>query len=217
MKIAICISGHTRNFEYYSKFLFDKVISNNNIEFDIFISTWSTIDYNTDEKLNIDKLIDIYNPIRIIVEKNNPNLFNGYDYLTRGNKASLVFSQLYKISQVAKMMKEHSEVNGFEYDLIFKTRFDVEVLPLCETWGENIPNEIEPKINFDYFEKNFFYVEEDHGGYYNWFHDKCFISSQKNFLSFSSIFDHLGTLMSNYQELLLLQHFLVAINYSQLM
>ena len=115
MKIAICVVGLLRNFEYESFIDFIKQLPS---EPDIFISTWNIkythipikddkngfVDLTTFKDLNI-KSIDI----RQWIPNNQTNEFYG----KTGTIKALDLKSEYEIK------------NNFKYDLVYKTRWDI--------------------------------------------------------------------------------------------
>jgi len=78
MKIAICISGHLRTFELTHQSLRRNVLDK--YDCDVFISTWNNIGNTTyhelypkgfdesDERIKIDRVKEVYKPTSILVE-----------------------------------------------------------------------------------------------------------------------------------------------------
>lgn len=136
MKIAICISGHSRN--YYD-------IALPNIEADYFISTYNQDGYlpvtPTDRPIafhafdhvetNIidrNKLVNYFNPKMVLVS--NDECFEkillkfGESRTFAGVILKNVALMFYKIKQANDLKREYEELNNFKYDFVFRYRFD---------------------------------------------------------------------------------------------
>lgn len=136
-RVAICISGHMREYKKLkSKFYSNFIECNPDYDFDIFISTWNTKNtvishayqrrnYENFELLDINEIIEHYNPVDIIFEENNDELFSKFDYIRGVNITRAVISQFYKINQVGNLMINYSENNNIRYDYIVRIRPDV--------------------------------------------------------------------------------------------
>lgn len=212
MKIAVCLPGHVRDYKKFSNLLFKRIINTNpEHEFDFFLHTWDVVDFRSNEKVDEKELIDIYNPKSLVIEEEIDTMFDEYMYLTRGNNAKSVFSQLYKIKKVSEILKEYVEKHNIKYDLVLKYRFDLDVISLRErdelnyeeihVCDDNFDIIYDP-IDFSKFDPNYFYSEFDGIRYYdektqsytdypNWLHDKSFVSSYENILTYSDIYTHL--------------------------
>jgi hypothetical protein len=146
-KIALCLSGHTRNFlkPYYAlqKYLLDKY------EIDIFIHTWAYdghLENLHDTSGNHRKIIEnknkvdqetlklLYKPKNLIIEDptsnnfilNIPKKIKLNNYKSKGpilNNYN-VWSQMYSIYNANKLKIEYEKKNNFEYDFVIRMRFD---------------------------------------------------------------------------------------------
>ena len=210
MKIAICISGHVRNFEKYSKEFFEKVIdANTHHEIDIFISTWDKNNsissfaslrrgYKDDNDLDVLKMLNIYKPKMYIVERNNDNIFANFDRIGHSNNPRYVVPQFYKVNQVGNLLKYYIQSTGTNYDLVMKTRFDLvyegtEDVDLSNTNFDLIPK----KLKFDDIDVNYFNVEHDYNHYQEWIQDKVFISNPENYFKYIDIYNNLQHLIDS--------------------
>ena len=189
-KVAVCISGFVRDFEKSHQNLFNNIINNNpNYQFDIFIHTWDKINtqssqlfirgdidgrnaYDNFNKYDSNRLIQIYNPKSIRIDGYSDDNFKKFEkYLTANNGAGLggnnpiaVFSQFYKVSKCAEMVISNEHLTGEKYDIIIRTRFDLNCNP----------------INLDEFEleDDMIYLETD-GTLEDWASDKFAIMNGK--------------------------------------
>jgi hypothetical protein len=189
-KVAVCISGFVRDFEKTHQNLFDNIINNNpNYQFDIFIHTWDKINTQSSQLFirgNIDgrnaydnfntydynKLVDIYKPKSICVDRYSDDNFKRFQkYSTAqdglglpGNNPIAVFSQFYKVSKCAEMVISNEHLTGEKYDVIIRTRFDLNANP----------------INLDEFEltDDVIHLEND-GSLSDWSSDKFAIMNGK--------------------------------------
>jgi hypothetical protein len=182
-KVAVCISGFVRDFEKTHQNLFDNIINNNpNYQFDIFIHTWDKINtqssqlfirgdidgrnaYDNFNTYDSNRLIQIYNPKSICIDRYGDDNFKKFEkYLIANNGAGLggnnpiaVFSQFYKVAKCAEMAISNEHLTGEKYDIIIRTRFDLNANP----------------INLDDFEltDDMIYLEND-GSLGDWSSDK---------------------------------------------
>jgi hypothetical protein len=141
MKMAICLSGHVRTFELTYIGLIENVLKK--YDCDVFISTWDNIGnirYGThykngfdesDKKINIDKIKEIYKPKSILVENSleygkNDTRKSFDDIKTRnGTNVKFVIPMFYKIWNCNQLKKKFEEDNNIKYDLTLRCRFDV--------------------------------------------------------------------------------------------
>jgi SAM-dependent methyltransferase len=148
IKLALCISGHLRTFEenYSSvkKFILDKN------DCDVFIHTWNTIGHkhrNLDSNLSntltnnlLDKITKIYNPKKIVMEKERffPPTKIMIKRMEKGRDIVGVQSMYYKIESCNLLKKQYENQNGFVYDCVMRFRGDLRIensLPL--NFGQN--------------------------------------------------------------------------------
>lgn len=128
MKIAVCLSGMMRNFEYtfprFKKYIID------DLKPDIFFSG-----YPNKNGINYcgEKIIDLYNPKKIILRNYDDNIrkeicLNEKKYLK--NKRSEtpinnILSQFYNIYTADNLRQEYELENKFTYDVVIRCRIDV--------------------------------------------------------------------------------------------
>jgi hypothetical protein len=134
-----------------------------------------------------------------MVEEDENHLFSSYDHTNHSNNPKNVISQFYKINQVSQLLKSYISSTNKKYDLVLKTRFDVEYGPssakdLCN-WDS--PNE-NPNYEFKFenFELDYFHVEHDCDQWGNWLQDKIFVSNVDNYFKFAEIYHHFDQLVS---------------------
>ncbi len=121
-KIAILLRGHVRSYKKtVENFL--KFIDCENLQVDIFIHTWDTVNYDTIEPTNIDEIKYLYNPINICVDS-QLDISTKPIFYKNANRAKFKF-QLYSIYILKEMMTEHELKNNFKYDYVIHTRFDL--------------------------------------------------------------------------------------------
>lgn len=144
MRVALCLSGHTRNYTYNYPNL---VINPNNVTVDTFISTvWQSglPDKNTPEyvsyhsqKYSNTTQIDIHD----ILKKYNPKLYQIYDdyntieQLVKFEKAktkhnanlSHIGMMFYRIYNANQLKKQFEQRYNFEYDYVIRSRFDLKI------------------------------------------------------------------------------------------
>jgi hypothetical protein len=204
MKIAVCISGHLRQFEEgYENFYKNIISPNAEHEFDFFIDTWDNQDWRTVKMFEstrsiIDKVISIYSPVSINVEKEiewdtseymkfvaNPRwVKKGFGGVR--SKGQHILAMYYKIKKCNDQKLKYESQNNFVYDSVIRHRTDL---------GFNSPINIgEDIVDID----KTIYVpncddEARNGGIP--IRDVFAISSSKNIDYYSSIFDNMDLIV----------------------
>lgn len=133
-KIAILISGHIRNNTIKNSLDLLK-----NYDFDVFIHTWDNLGFkgnetNLDDLTNIklieDSISKIPNVKKFEIENNKKfieNLKNeNIKYFNYSSPEKFIKSQLYSISKSYKIFEDFYESNDEKYDIVIRTRFDIE-------------------------------------------------------------------------------------------
>ena len=149
MRVAVCFSGMPRSFktvyESHKKFIFD-VLSEQGIEYDIFIHTWNNKvkypKYLSDEG-TVEELIELYKPTSYNVEiyddkkinellndskvneyhdyiDHNNDLNNISDWIGGGLLTNNTISLFYGLNESNNLRID----SGLKHDIIIKTRFD---------------------------------------------------------------------------------------------
>ncbi|MDD4931807.1 MAG: hypothetical protein PHG66_06730 [Candidatus Colwellbacteria bacterium] len=138
-RAAICIGGHFRTPSLYNNIkenILD-VLNSNGIETDVFISMWDTEghrDNNFGGAISIDKIVSLYKPTVIEVEKSDREFFlktyksdnvnKKYSSPeTSGDSASM----WYKLWRSKELVVSHSIHKDVVYDLVFRVRSDIEM------------------------------------------------------------------------------------------
>ena len=179
MKIALCLSGHSRNYK--------SVYPNYNFETDVFISSclqsglppeqmsylaYHYHDYVLTKEADLEDIIDKYNPkIWEFLEDNyipndlekfkNTKTLNGYNLLHIG----MMFFRLYKANEFKKVW-EHQ--NNFKYDFVIRSRFDIKIDEL--SFNENkLHILLEDNICKDLFFYGPSYIMDQVCEVYEWF------------------------------------------------
>lgn len=140
MKIALCFSGHFRNFNYsvgnIKSFIIRPLLSNNH-HVDIFCSFWDTNGFREESFGNnitdINIIKTIIDPKILDFEKFNANSFNQYrsdQYLEYPNLCCIntsydASSMWYKVNRCFQLMNQYSIENNIKYDIIFRLRPDI--------------------------------------------------------------------------------------------
>ncbi len=144
-KVALCLSGKIGNVQGKSGF-FDSdprvlikghehykrhIIDKNDV--DVFIHCW-------DRELE-EKTLELYNPVKSVFEEQI--YFDIPDYV-KGEKArkNNHYSRWYSNKMANQYRREHEIENGFEYDFVMTTRFDLA---------------FETDVIFDNFDNQYFY------------------------------------------------------------
>jgi len=114
MRKAISFSGQSRfvleGFESLRKNL------RNFEDYDIFIHTW---------KGPLNKDCYLYEPKSIIIEEQKPVV--PPDVKEYSQAAFVHFSMFYTMKESLKLLSEYEQANNFKYDLVVRTRFDIDL------------------------------------------------------------------------------------------
>jgi len=132
MKVAICMSGQLREWEFgaQNQKWFWSSFDSNDLEVDYFIHTWN---YSQDRpgvsqpyterevsKEEYQKLIEFYAPKKSILDNKRISYFRGNDHWS---------SLFYSLGQSILLKQQYELENNFKYDLVVKTRPDVVFSP----------------------------------------------------------------------------------------
>jgi|10_taG_2_1085330.scaffolds.fasta_scaffold107729_2 hypothetical protein len=204
MKVAICISGHLRQFaKGYANLCKNIVSVNPNCYFDFFIETWETQDWRTVKMFEsteniIDKVSLLYSPVSMNVEKDIEwdtskymKFVSNERWLKKGfggarSKGQHILGMYYKIKKCNDQKSKYEKENNFTYDVVIRHRTDL---------GFASPILIDEKI--DYMD-NIVYVPNcdraaKNGGIP--IRDIFAISNSKNIDYYSSVFDNIDTIV----------------------
>jgi len=119
MRVALLLSGQYRNGKELIHNLYESIIKQ--YEPDIFIS----YNYDTNVEVNLDILNQLYNPKQIQFDKYPMLSVDSNNVATETNPNSLV-RMLYGIDKVNELKSNYEVANGFKYDFVIRTRFDLE-------------------------------------------------------------------------------------------
>ena len=121
-KVAIGICGQPRTFQKCYQSLYDYVINcNTDYEFDIYLVTWDK-DYN-EHKVELEECYPNHEKILLTnedkenIDKIPENICNFHNH---GNKSY--------VTQLYQWQKFINNINSSKYDIIMKTRFDINLL-----------------------------------------------------------------------------------------
>lgn len=140
MKVALCLSGHFRNYELTYSSILNYIVKPLNA--DVFIHTWEKLGYDNkfrsdshhlvNSKFDPIKINNIFSPKKMVVEseaiiqrfvedskKYAPHLAN--EPKSPGHMASM----FYKIMMANKIRKEYEKENKFTYDCVIRCRPDM--------------------------------------------------------------------------------------------
>lgn len=138
-KIAVCMSGHVRSWDYCFKSVRKFIFLNNHPNFDLFFSTWSDPGDNGKIKL-VGPNSPFVTPVnaQTINERYGPWLKRYYiedpeDCCPSVNQypAGIVrniASMYYKIQDSWRLMEEYEKENGFQYDIVLRIRPDLRMM-----------------------------------------------------------------------------------------
>ena len=180
MKVALCISGHFRSDRTFLG-IRDYILSNPNIECDIFIHTWNIKDRHG-APLQESKIVAEYQPKRYVIE--SPKQFNITPLMEQQNfnKRDIngLLSMFYKIEQCNELKKQYEKEHNFTYDCVIRFRGDIELLD---------------PIDFQNLDMNKLYVplHGDYGG----INDQFAFSNSKNMDVYTSTFSNIETYLKS--------------------
>lgn len=139
MKIALCLYGHLRTFEYCYKSLRNNIIDL--YDCDVFMHTWSTTECSTaswhDDKAKnsssielTNKLISYYKLKDILIEnqenkENEYGYFHPVDFPDKNVSIWGVHCLWHSISQVNKLREDWQNKNNVKYNFVIFTRPDI--------------------------------------------------------------------------------------------
>jgi len=128
MKVALCMSGFIGNAEkwlggeeldyhYGHKYISDSILNQGDI--DVFIHSYST--------KHEDGINDLYKPVKSVFQENPDFKLRGV--VTKDELptpyAYCLKSMWYSRKRSVELVLEHEKQNGFKYDLVLLTRFDI--------------------------------------------------------------------------------------------
>lgn len=126
MRVALCLSGFLRTFNYTFPHLQKHLLSKYNV--DIFIHTWDKTDRNGSftSSANIQS---IYKPKAFIIELQHPSSVATTQIMTQKNSDRRdvlgVMSMLYKIMQCNQLKSDFEAAYNFKYDAVIRFRPDI--------------------------------------------------------------------------------------------
>jgi hypothetical protein len=202
MKVAVCLSGHFRNYkETYQSFKDNIIMPLSHFgDMDIFIHTWDELNTNSCNAVKLDPLYknmgifdeneikDLYKPKRMIIEtfdkikhifllKNFTARLPPYERTWDGE---MLFStpMFYKIQKCNELKKQYEEEDNFIYDVVIRYRPDILM---------------DKPIDLSDFNPQKIYCAD-----FGW--DSFMYSSSKNMDFICNIFDELSNVYSSYKE-----------------
>lgn len=183
MRACVLLSGQIRNNKDVYMSIKKNLIDVYNA--DVFISTWTP---TSKDDSTIDELISNYNPVAIEVESYDLDFYETFKQmvspqwdLSPETNAVSVFSMHYKIMKVNRLKEVYEKTNGFTYDIVIRTRFDLS---------------IDSPLNYIIPEKNHLYIPRgyDHRRGYN---DLFAIGSSESINYYSNIFNNLTQILNS--------------------
>lgn len=180
LKVALCISGHFRS-DKTLQGIKNYILSNSNIECDIFIHTWDVRDRGG-PVLQKDKIISEYQPKKYVIESQKQFNITSLMEKQNFNKRDIngLLSMFYKIEACNNLKKEYEVENNFTYDCVIRFRGDVELLDF---------------IDFQNLDLNKLYIPL-HGDYKG-INDQFAFSNSKNMDIYSSTFSNIETYLKS--------------------
>jgi hypothetical protein len=141
MRVALLLSGKFRGSYIPFNYLQSNLLNKYNP--DIFIN----YNYKDDNDMECDEseLVSIYNPKLINFTKTPDivgekiSMINGCE-VARESSPSSVFNMWWGIYQANELKKKYEEENGFKYDVVIRTRFDIEILEevALRNWNDSL-------------------------------------------------------------------------------
>jgi hypothetical protein len=205
MRIALCISGQPRGLIKNTQLLLDNVILPNNIQ-DIFIHTWydkslDNVPFDSAQPSRSSNLgswlpdsdsylVNILKPKKILCEK--PKQFDEFSNLVDLPTAiqKKLCSNFYSVWKSNELKKEYEIENGFKYDLVIKTRIDINyfgAVKLLDLIDEDIHNSIYVPRLYQEMRQNDSYPTKS-GEKYSSLSDTFAFGSSVNIDKFSSVY-----------------------------
>lgn len=146
MKIAVCLSGHMRDFDRKFASLHECLVRDNDADF--FIHTWETFGYSVNNpgsmaqygrdgfdrrspRIDSTHVHDLYNPVSLVVEdfeKFEPAINREASYFTRrreGTRVENLISLHRKIFLTDRLRQDYEEMSGVRYDVVVRARPDL--------------------------------------------------------------------------------------------
>ena len=146
MRVAVCLSGQLRQWDYAKenqKWFWESCIGTEVKEIDYFIHTWNysgdregvsqpyiTRDISQEE---FDNVVDWYKPKKYILDDKKQDYFYESDHWS---------SLFYSMAQSIMLKREYEIENNFEYDVVIKSRPDVVFDPIYHFSWEHLENNI---------------------------------------------------------------------------
>ena len=143
MRVAVCISGHLRNFKSgYKNFKENFILINSDHTFDFFIDTWDNLDWRNENIFKetadiIPHVKTLYSPIKINVEKfinwdteEYMKYVSNQRWVKKGiqgkrSKGEHILGMYYKIFKCNNLKKEKEDKDSFKYDIVIRSRTDM--------------------------------------------------------------------------------------------
>lgn len=141
MRVALLLSGKFRDSYMAFNYLEANLIKKYNPDIFISYSFSSENDIDCDE----DELKSLYNP-KIINYHQTPSIVNEYVKSVEGyplageSNTSRIFNMWYGILQANELKRKYEIENNFKYDIVIRTRFDIEILSevTLRNWNNSI-------------------------------------------------------------------------------
>ena len=123
MRVAVCLSGQLRNFEYTYNRLYKYLLEP--LSADVF---FYGIPNSKGIQENCKSLEMLYNPKKYYIYEEDPKKFD-IDFSVYTNRRSetipyKVFYQYFNLKKVMELKREYEKNHNFEYDLVIRTRCD---------------------------------------------------------------------------------------------
>lgn len=132
MKVALCLSGQPRFYDITYELYYSRILERYNP--DVFIHTWWSDDMvgtlypcakHAESRLSYDDRLVNSDTIDNLTKLYNPKLIKCDDYSTIEIPHKANYYQYYTQYAVKELLNEYEILNGFEYDLVIRTRFDL--------------------------------------------------------------------------------------------
>lgn len=182
IKTAVCLSGHLRKYKDNIAALRAHLLSNPNLDCDVFLHTWRSLDRDGGPVVD-SEVIAAYNPKRLIIDGNRKfsitPLMNKMNFNLRDINGLL--SMFFKIKACNDLKASYERENGFTYDCVIRLRPDIQL-------AGDVPINLSTDLNKLYIPKH---------GDYTGLNDQFAFSNSKNMDIYSSTYDHINRYLQN--------------------
>lgn len=139
MRVAICISGYLRTWSAVKQSFIDNLLCDKDVQIDVFCKTYHQVDFKEQGALSTQEITNLLSgiPVRTLeitndnirslteeesllikrMDKDSPHPVNSWEHS---------FNGLITVAGCNQLRKTYEETHNFHYDLVVRTRFDVD-------------------------------------------------------------------------------------------